>query len=46
VGELLRERLFRTRQWLPERWAEYYDRLVTTRALPGVNRRHELRYAY
>jgi|AMFO01.1.fsa_nt_gi Transposase and inactivated derivatives len=46
VGELLRERLFRTRQWLPERWAEYYDRLVTTRALPGVNRQHELRYAY
>jgi len=38
-------RLFRSQVWLPPRWRLYYDRLVETVAL-GVNRRHELRYAY
>lgn len=45
VGEILGQRLFRTRIALPERWAQYYDRAVETAALP-VNRRHELKYAY
>ncbi len=45
VMEVLERRLFRTRQDLPGRWADYYDSLVETRALP-VNRRHELKYAY
>jgi len=39
------ERLFRSQVWLPPRWRLYYDRLVETVAL-GVNRLHELRYAY
>jgi len=45
VGEILGQRLFRTRIALPERWAQYYDRAVETAALP-VDRRHELKYAY
>lgn len=45
VAEILRERLFRTRIALPGRWAQYYDRLVETTALP-VNSRHALKYAY
>jgi hypothetical protein len=34
-----------TRIALPERWAEYYERLVITPVL-GRNRRHELKYAF
>ena len=45
VGDLLRERLFRSQEELPPRWAAYYTSEVVTRALP-VNARHELRYAY
>jgi len=36
--------LFVSRIRLPERWAEYYRREVSTRVL-AVQRRHELRYA-
>ena len=43
--QVLAERLFRTRITLPARWGEYYDGLIRTRAL-GVNRRHDLKYAY
>jgi hypothetical protein len=45
VEEVLKERLFRTRIALPERWAEYYERLVIT-PVPAHNRRHELKYAF
>ena len=44
VEELFQGRIFRDHVDLPPRWAEYYDRLVETRAL-GRNRRHELKYA-
>jgi hypothetical protein len=42
---LLKKRIFRTRTEIPQRWAQYYDRVIETRALV-VNRRHELNYAY
>lgn len=45
IYELLGKRIFRTRESLPPRWGEYYDRTVTTRGLPQC-RRHELRLAY
>ena len=45
VGEILKERLFRTRVALPGRWGEYYDRVVQTTALPR-NGRHAPKYAY
>ena len=45
IWELLEKRIFRTRCELPPRWSEYYDRRVTTRALPE-NRSHELKMAY
>lgn len=45
IGEILGGRIFRTRMELSPRWAEYYDRRVVTRPL-GVNRAHELSYAY
>jgi hypothetical protein len=45
VEDVLKERLFRTRIKLPERWAEYYERLVVTPVL-ARNRRHELKYAF
>jgi hypothetical protein len=45
VGDVLRERLFRTRVSLSRRWAEYYERAVETAVLPH-NRRHELKYAF
>lgn len=45
VEDVLKERLFRTRIALSERWASYYDREVVTPAL-GRNRPHELKYAY
>jgi hypothetical protein len=45
VGDLLRQRIFRTHADLPARWAAYYSGEVRTRAL-AVNRRHELKYAY
>ena len=44
VGEVFSERIFRNHIELPERWAEYYDRKVRTRAL-GRNCEHELSYA-
>jgi len=45
IDEILEERLFPSRIELSERWAEYYQRAVTTPAL-GTNRRHELKYAF
>ncbi len=45
VEDVLEKRLFRTRVELSEVWERYYDRMVVTTAL-GVNRRHELTYAY
>jgi len=45
IGELLGERLFRTRCELPPRWSDYYDRKVVTRALPS-NLGHKLKMAY
>jgi hypothetical protein len=45
IGNLLEKRIFRTRTEIPQRWAQYYDRVIETRALV-VNRRHELNYAY
>jgi hypothetical protein len=45
VKDILERRIFRARMELPDRWAAYYDRAVQTPAL-GVNRRHELSYAY
>ena len=45
VVDILSERLFPTRIALPERWRQYYGRLVTTAALPR-QRRHELKYAF
>lgn len=45
VPELLRKRLFPARIRLPDRWREYYGRLVRTRELPS-NRSHDLRYAW
>jgi hypothetical protein len=45
VPDILNERLFRTHQELPPRWAAYYDRKIDTRALRN-NRRHALKYAY
>ena len=44
VQEVLKERLFRTRIALSQRWAQYYERSVITPALER-NRRHELKYA-
>ena len=45
VRDVLKERLFRTRIGLSEVWGRYYERAVETAAL-GVNRMHELTYAY
>jgi len=45
IDELFEERIFRTRCELPSRWAEYYDRMVDTRAIKNP-RRHELKLAY
>ena len=44
VEEIFSERIFRDHIELPERWAEYYDGKVVTRALPK-NNTHDLRYA-
>ena len=43
--ELLAQRLFREHVELPAQWTLYYERRVTTAALP-VNRRHVLTYAF
>ena len=43
--DLLKRRLFVTRQALPPRYEDYYWSRVPTPAL-GVNRRHELKRAY
>jgi transposase-like protein len=45
VEDILATRLFPGRIPLPERWREYYGRLVETPVL-GVNRRHTLKYAF
>jgi len=45
VRDVLANRLFRTRVELPDVWERYYDRVIETVAL-GVNKQHELRYAY
>jgi hypothetical protein len=45
ISELLSGRMFRERNPLPPRWAEYYDRSVKTRALQN-QRRHELALAF
>jgi len=45
VGELLERRLFYDHTRLPERWNEYYRRLIPTRALPS-HRQHRLKYAF
>jgi len=44
VQEMLSGRIFRDHIALPERWAEYYDMTVKTRAL-GKQRGHALTYA-
>ena len=44
VEEVFSERIFRDHIELHDRWAEYYDRAIVTRALP-INRRHDLQYA-
>jgi len=41
---VLDKRIFPSRECLPSRWREYYERRCTTRAIPN-NRRHELKYA-
>jgi hypothetical protein len=43
--DLLARRLFREHIDLPPRWSHYYERRITTAALP-VNRRHALTYAF
>jgi hypothetical protein len=45
IDELLGRRIFRSQVEVPPRWAEYYDRSVSTRALV-TERRHELKLAY
>ncbi len=45
VADILETRLFPGRIGLPERWREYYWGLVETPVV-GVNRRHELKYAF
>jgi hypothetical protein len=45
IDELLGRRIFRSQVEVPPRWAEYYDRRVSTRALV-TERRHELKLAY
>jgi hypothetical protein len=45
VADVLEARLFATRRGLPERWRQYYDAAIRTRAL-AINRRHDLKYAY
>ncbi|MGV1006914.1 MAG: hypothetical protein ACOYEV_19610, partial [Candidatus Nanopelagicales bacterium] len=44
VEELLERRIFVGRTNLPARWADYYWRMISTRALPK-QRRHQLKYA-
>jgi hypothetical protein len=44
AGEVLRERLFHARCGLPERWARYYWKDITSREIPHPTR-HRLRYA-
>jgi hypothetical protein len=43
-GEILSRRLFPSLVALPDRWRQYYWRLVSTPVL-GLNRRHQRRYA-
>jgi hypothetical protein len=45
VGDILKERLFPGLVDLPQRWGEYYWGRIETPVL-GVNRRHELTYAF
>ncbi len=44
VPEILKGRIFATRQNLTGRWKAYYESSIETRAL-AINRRHDLRYA-
>ena len=44
VEDVFGERIFRDHIELPERWSEYYDKKVVTRALPK-NKTHDLKYA-
>ena len=44
VEEIFSERIFRDHVELPDRWSEYYERKVLTRALPK-NNTHDLKYA-
>ena len=43
--DILRERIFASKQAIPQRWGKYYRGEIETRAL-GINRRHELTYAF
>jgi hypothetical protein len=43
--DILESRIFRSKEELPPRWAEYYERKVETVAL-GRNRHHELNFAF
>ncbi len=43
--ELLSRRIFHDHVQLPERWRQYYRRLIRTRAL-GQHRTHQLKYAF
>ncbi len=45
VREVLKERIFRSKLDLPDRWSKYYDRVVETRPM-RTNLRHDLSYAY
>jgi transposase-like protein len=45
IHDLLRRRLFRWHQELPERWSQYYERRIVTAAL-ATNRLHSLSYAF
>jgi hypothetical protein len=45
VEDVLKERLFPSLVRLPARWVQYYWRRVQTAVL-GVNRQHELKYAF
>lgn len=45
VSDVLERRIFRSHITLPTRWAQYYQRTVTTRVLPR-QREHNLTYAF
>ncbi len=45
VDDVLEKRIFRTKVKLSERWAQYYEAGIVTRALKRC-RRHDLKYAF